>query len=71
MTIDVRATGLKWFNSDGDDILGTGTTIDILQMVGITPVSTECLNSGTVEMSTSPGTGKGPAERSDSHSIEK
>ena len=26
--MDVRATGLKWFNSDGDDILGTGTTID-------------------------------------------
>ena len=46
MTMDVRATGLKWFNSDGDDILETGTTIDVFQMVGITPISTDCLNSG-------------------------
>ena len=44
--MDVRATGLTWFNSDGDDTLGTGTTIDVFQMVGITPVSTDCLNSG-------------------------
>ena len=44
--MDVRATGLKWLNSDGDDILGTGTTIDVFQMVGITPISTDCLNSG-------------------------
>ena len=46
MTMDVRATGLKWFNSDGDDILGTGTTTDVFQMVVITPISTDCLNSG-------------------------
>ena len=24
MTMDVRATGLKWFNSDGDDIFRDG-----------------------------------------------
>ena len=44
--MDVRATGLKWLNSDGDDILGTGTTTDVFQMVVITPISTDCLNSG-------------------------
>ena len=38
MTMDVRATGLKWFNSDGDDILGTGTTIDLQQSSNVSQV---------------------------------
>ena len=33
MTMDVRATGLKWFNSDGDDILGMGTNVDVFHVV--------------------------------------
>ena len=45
MTMDVRATGLKWFNYDGDDILGTGTTTNVFQMVGITPISTNSISS--------------------------
>ena len=41
MMIDVRARYLTWFNSDGDDILGTGTTIDVFHMVVISP---DCCN---------------------------